>query len=114
MKKIIFSIFIISSIYSYNLSAQNFASSMRGTVSPRLNESFGQEQKEVISMLDSFNIAAAHADYKTYFNFFTEYAVFTGTDATERWSKKEFMVWAKPYFDKKRPGILLRWSGTFT
>jgi len=93
MKKIIFSILIASFMYSYNLSAQNLANSMRGTVN---------EQKEVISMLDSFNIAAANADYKTYFNFFTGYAVFTGTDATERWDKNEYMVWAKPYFDKKK------------
>jgi len=93
MKKIIFSILITSFTYSYNLPAQNLANSMRGTVN---------EQKEVISMLDSFNVAAAKADYKTYFNFFTDYAVFTGTDATERWTKNEYMVWAKPYFDKKR------------
>jgi hypothetical protein len=59
------------------------------------------QQKEVISMLDFFNTAASNADYKTYFNFFTDDAVFDGTDATERWDKKEFMVWAKPYFDKK-------------
>ena len=110
MKKIILSIFITSFIFSPNLPAQNLDNSMRGTVNPRLNpaqkihsggEPFGQEQKEVISMLDSFNLAAASSDYKTYFNFFTDYAVFTGTDATERWNKKEFMVWAKPYFDKK-------------
>lgn len=92
MKKIIFLILIACFIYSNNLPAQNLASSMGGTVS---------QQKEVSSMLDSFNIAAANADYKTYFNFFTDYAVFTGTDATERWDKKEFMAWAKPYFDKK-------------
>jgi hypothetical protein len=101
MKKIIFSILITSFMYSYNLPAQNLANSMLGTTNARLNESFGQEQKEVISMLDSFNVAAAKADYKTYFNFFTDYAVFTGTDATERWTKNEYMVWAKPYFDKK-------------
>lgn len=58
------------------------------------------EKKHIIAMLDSFNTAAANADYKTYFNFYTDDAIFTGTDATERWDKKEFMVWAKPYFDK--------------
>jgi len=79
--------------YSYAQSATPPNISMTGTVN---------QQKEVISMLDSFNTAAANADYKTYFNFFTDYAVFTGTDATERWDKKEYMIWAKPYFDKKR------------
>ena len=88
-------------LYSCQQPAKTSDGSMTGTVNPRLNEPFGQEQKEVISMLDSFNVAAANADYNTYFNFFTDYAVFTGTDATERWNKKEFMVWAKPFFDKK-------------
>ncbi|MEI2749086.1 MAG: nuclear transport factor 2 family protein [Ferruginibacter sp.] len=29
-----------------------------------------------------------------------EDAVFMGTDATERWTKPEFMKWAKPFFDR--------------
>lgn len=58
------------------------------------------EQKQIIAMLDSFNRAAAKADYKTYFSFYTEDAIFTGTDATERWDKPAFMAWAKPIFDK--------------
>ena len=59
-------------------------------------------QKERIGiMLDSFNIAAAKADYVGYFNFFTPNASFIGTDALENWNKDAFMIWAKPYFDKK-------------
>ena len=58
------------------------------------------EQKQINALLDSFNLAAAHADFKTYFDFYTEDAIFTGTDATERWDKKQFMAYAKPYFDK--------------
>lgn len=58
------------------------------------------QKKQINAILDSFNAAAAKADYKTYFNFYDNGAIFTGTDATERWDKKEFMVWAKPYFDK--------------
>lgn len=60
------------------------------------------EEKNIVAMLDSFNLAAAKADYKTYFDFYTEDAIFTGTDATERWNKKAFMAWAKPIFDKGR------------
>lgn len=60
------------------------------------------EKKQINSMLDSFNRAAAKADYKTYFDFYTEDAIFTGTDATERWEKPAFMAWAKPIFDKGR------------
>lgn len=58
------------------------------------------EKKQIAAMLDSFNNAAAKADYKTYFDFYADSAIFTGTDATERWDKKSFMEWAKPIFDK--------------
>jgi len=58
------------------------------------------DEKQIISMLDSFNIAAAKADFNNYFKYYTEDAIFTGTDATERWDKKSFMDWAKPIFDK--------------
>lgn len=63
---------------------------------------FEKEKKEIGRMLDVFNVAAAKADYKTYFDFFAEESTFIGTDATEVWNKKEFMVWAKPHFDKKK------------
>jgi ketosteroid isomerase-like protein len=59
------------------------------------------DKKAIAAMLDSFNRAAANAEYDRYFNFYTEDAVFIGTDATENWDKKSYMAWAKPYFDKK-------------
>ncbi|MCY0970222.1 nuclear transport factor 2 family protein [Chryseobacterium wangxinyae] len=62
---------------------------------------FENEKIEIGNMLDAFNVAAAKADYKTYFDFFAEESTFIGTDATEVWNKKEFMIWAKPHFDKK-------------
>ncbi|MEO6254582.1 MAG: nuclear transport factor 2 family protein, partial [Ferruginibacter sp.] len=58
-------------------------------------------KKQIAAMLDSFNVAAARADYDGYFNYFTEDATFNGTDATENWDKKAFMIWSKKYFDKK-------------
>lgn len=58
------------------------------------------EQKKISAMLDSFNMAAAKADFNTYFGYYSDDAVFTGTDASERWDKKDFMTWAKPIFDK--------------
>ncbi|SMO34341.1 SnoaL-like domain-containing protein [Chryseobacterium rhizoplanae] len=63
---------------------------------------FEKEKTEISAMLDAFNVAAAKADYTGYFNFFADESTFIGTDATEIWNKKEFMVWAKPYFDKKK------------
>ena len=60
------------------------------------------DKEDIASMLDSFNAAAARADYTGYFNFFSSDAIFIGTDATERWNKQQFMVWAKKYFDRGR------------
>ena len=59
---------------------------------------------QIAMMLDSFNATAARADYSGYFTHFADNAntVFIGTDATEHWTKKEFMDWAKPYFDRGR------------
>lgn len=61
-----------------------------------------KERIQISAMLDSFNIAAAKADFNTYFGFYSEDAIFTGTDATERWDKKQFMEWARPIFAKGR------------
>lgn len=61
-----------------------------------------KEKTEIGTMLDGFNVAAAQADFTKYFNYFADESVFIGTDATEVWDKKAFMVWAKPYFDKKK------------
>jgi len=58
------------------------------------------EKKHIASMLDSFNRAAAKAEFNKYFSFYADDAIFTGTDATERWDKKGLMAYAKPYFDK--------------
>ncbi|MBC7534983.1 MAG: nuclear transport factor 2 family protein [Ferruginibacter sp.] len=57
-------------------------------------------RKQIVTMLDSWNKAAAEADFNAYFKYFTEDAVFIGTDATENWNKKRFMIWAKPFFDR--------------
>lgn len=60
------------------------------------------EIKRIAALLDTFNAAAARADYTAYFNCFGKDAIFIGTDATERWSKDSFAVWAKPFFDRGR------------
>lgn len=61
-----------------------------------------KEQTQIAAMLDSVNRTAARADFNKYFGYYSEGAIFTGTDATERWDKKQFMDWAKPIFDKGR------------
>lgn len=63
---------------------------------------FDKDKTAIGTMLDGFNTAAAKSDFDTYFNYFADESTFIGTDATEVWDKKAFMVWAKPYFDKKK------------
>lgn len=49
-------------------------------------------------VLDSFHQAAAQANSDKYFSLLSDDAVFIGTDAKERWSKAQFVSFAKPYF----------------
>ncbi|PIF45168.1 SnoaL-like protein [Chryseobacterium sp. 52] len=78
---------------------------MLGFTGVNAQSNTGKSEKEkaaIGTMLDGFNTAAAKADFTTYFNYFADESIFIGTDATEVWDKKAFMVWAKPYFDKKK------------
>lgn len=58
------------------------------------------EKEAINKLLDSWHKAAADANFKEYFSAFAENSTYIGTDATENWNKKEFEIWAKPYFDK--------------
>ncbi len=57
------------------------------------------ETPVIHALLDSFNVAAADADFDKYFGFYAEDAVFAGTDALEHWDIPDFKAYAKPYFD---------------
>jgi hypothetical protein len=72
-----------------------------GCSSDQPSKDTAADKKQISAMLDSFNSAAARADYDGYFSYFTDNATFHGTDASENWDKKNFMTWSKPYFDKK-------------
>ena len=45
-------------------------------------------------VLDGYHAAAAKGDWDTYFAFMSDDAVFLGTDAGERWQKREFQDYA--------------------
>lgn len=51
--------------------------------------------------LDSFHDAAAVGDEERYFQILPDDSVFLGTDATERWTGKEFRSFAMRYFKRK-------------
>lgn len=58
-------------------------------------------QKDQVSQtLDTWHKTAANANFEGYFNLMADDAIFIGTDATENWTKPDFKVWAKPFFDK--------------
>lgn len=55
---------------------------------------------DVEQVIDDFHLAAAQADFDRYFAHMDEQGVFLGTDATERWTKKQFKFFVKPYFSE--------------
>ena len=55
---------------------------------------------EINSVLDSWHLAAANANFDAYFGKMTQDGVFLGTDATENWQNQAFREFSKPYFDR--------------
>lgn len=50
-------------------------------------------------LIDDWHKAAANADFEAYFELMDESFVFLGTAPGERWIKKDFADFSKPYFD---------------
>ena len=71
-------------------------------VAPRLAPAQSQEEQGISQTLDNLHDAASKADSDRYFALYASNAIFLGTDATERWTRDEFMAYAKPYFDQGR------------
>ena len=59
-----------------------------------------QNINELDALVDHWHKAATKADFKAYFEITGEKFVFLGTDPKERWEKKEFEAFCKPYFEK--------------
>lgn len=55
---------------------------------------------DISNVLDAWHLAAANADFDTYFGLLTDDAIFLGTDASENWDKKTFEDFSRPYFEK--------------
>lgn len=58
----------------------------------------GSQNAEVGGFLDRWHLAAARADSATFFGSMADESIYIGTDATERWTKSEFISFAAPYF----------------
>lgn len=65
---------------------------------PALAATSGQDTAAAGKVLDRFHAAAAASDFDGYFSLFAPQAVFIGTDASERWTLKEFEAYTKPVF----------------
>jgi hypothetical protein len=61
-----------------------------------------QEKILVDSTISQYHKTAAAADLDNYIGLMDSNAVFIGTDATEYWKTKDFEVFCKPYFEKKK------------
>ncbi len=63
--------------------------------------SFAQKETESLNkLMDAWHLAATNADFIAYFAPTTNDFIFLGTAPGERWTKKEFKGFSKPYFDK--------------
>lgn len=65
--------------------------------------SFGKKKNEISELdafMDDWHKAAGSADFDGYFNPMDDSFIFLGTAPGERWTKKEFSTFSKPYFDK--------------
>ncbi len=82
------------------VAAPRLEAQVTGSASVSSSASVPASARDSVSrVLDDFHDAASHADYDRYFAHFAREAVFLGTDATERWTVREFRVYAKRRFD---------------
>ncbi|HSG67687.1 MAG TPA: nuclear transport factor 2 family protein [Bacteroidales bacterium] len=77
MKKLVLSIFMISSVMLYSQET---------------------EKKTVNDFIDEWHQDAANVDREAYFGKIDAEGIFIGTDATEIWTRQEFYDWAAPQF----------------
>lgn len=59
-----------------------------------------RDLSSINKFIDDWHLAAAKADANVFFGSMEENSIYIGTDKTERWTKTEFVKFAKPYFDK--------------
>jgi len=82
MRKIAFSLSLLAFLALYGCSE---------------NEPADKVRKDLDKLVTSWHLAATNAD-TSFFDYMADDAVYIGTDASERWSKMEFVDFAIPYF----------------
>ena len=71
------------------------------SLSAQTNES-ATDRVAINALLDGLHRDAAQAQFASYFNRYTDDAVFLGTDKSERWTLSEFKAYAQPVFAEGR------------
>lgn len=61
---------------------------------------YGQKETELNRFIDAWHAAAGEANAMVFFESMAENGVYIGTAKEERWTKSQFVAFAKPYFDK--------------
>jgi ketosteroid isomerase-like protein len=65
-----------------------------------LLQGHAQQHADIHKFIDDWHLAAAQADAKVFFGSMAEDGIYIGTADFERWTKKEFIRFAQPYFEK--------------
>jgi hypothetical protein len=58
------------------------------------------QNKDVEEFINKWHKNAAEAKLEAYFDMMSQNAIYIGTDASERWTKKEFHAFCEPHFLK--------------
>ena len=59
-----------------------------------------EDIKNLDQLIHDWHKAASEAKFDTYFNCLTDDFIFLGTAPNERWTKKEFQEFSKPFFER--------------
>ena len=59
-----------------------------------------EDVKKLDQLIHDWHKAASEAKFDSYFNCLTDDFIFLGTAPGERWTKKEFQEFSKPFFDR--------------
>ena len=93
--KTIINLCLINTLIIASLSSCNDTSSKK-----EVRTDTAAESDSVVAFLNRWHLAAAKANAEVFFGSMADTSIYIGTDETERWTKSEFISFAKPYFDR--------------
>lgn len=79
-----------------------FTITFLGCTHSNKNQPESYQIETINQLISNWHQNASNANLDEYMNLMDSSSIYVGTDATEKWSKKEFAKFCKPYFDKKK------------